>query len=203
MERDYKTLEEMDIYELSRLNVSYMTTRQLKQFIKVSAKIVDEAFETDNEQLRKSLKIIGAKTGTRSVKGEKHIVRGIYKLDRKELIERAHLLQSHLSIDIFTNRAERDYKELNRSTMEKISKTLGLVLADFEFPILWNLIHEIRNLYKAFDSTDVATLYEDARSSGKKGSDVLLAVMEFMENNKDADKKYAMDMISSALRDEL
>ena len=68
---------------------------------------------------------------------------------------------------------------------------------------MWNLIHEVTNLFKAFDSTDVASLYEDARDTEKSAGDVLITIVEFMQNHGGMVHKDAMDMIGQILRNEL
>lgn len=185
------------------MNVSNMSTRQLKEFIRRTVSIANESFGSENEQLKKSLNIITGKTGTRFFNGREQIVGGYSHMTKGELIDRARLLQSHLAIDVFTNRAEREYKELDKDIMKKVSKGLGIDIEEDEFGDVWNTIHEITNLYKAFDSTDVASLYEDARDSGKSGSDVLLTVIEFMQKHSGMKHDDAMDIIGSILRDEL
>lgn len=192
-----------NIYELSRMDVRNLSTRQLRDFISKAVDITNEAFGSENEQLKKSVKLVGGKTGIRFYGGRKQIVKGYSNMTKSDLIDRARLLQSHLAIDVFTNRAEREYKELDKDVMKKVSKGLGIDIEEDEFGDVWNTIHEITNLYKAFDSTDVASLYEDARDSGKSGSDVLLTVIEFMQNHSGMDHDDAMDIISSILRDEL
>lgn len=195
--------DDKNIYDFSRMNVSNMSTRQLKEFIRRTVSIANESFGSENEQLKKSLNIITGKTGTRFFNGREQIVGGYSHMTKGELIDRARLLQSHLAIDVFTNRAEREYKELDKDIMKKVSKGLGIDIEEDEFGDVWNTIHEITNLYKAFDSTDVASLYEDARDSGKSGSDVLLTVIEFMQKHSGMKHDDAMDIIGSILRDEL
>lgn len=195
--------DDKNIYDFSRMNVSNMSTRQLKEFIRRTVSIANESFGSENEQLKKSLNIITGKTGTRFFNGREQIVGGYSHMTKGELIDRARLLQSHLAIDVFTNRAEREYKELDKDVMKKVSKGLGIDIDEDEFGDVWNTIHEITNLYKAFDSTDVASLYEDARDSGKSGSDVLFTVIEFMQKHSGMEHDDAMDIIGSILRDEL
>lgn len=192
-----------NIYELSRMDVRNLSTRQLRDFISKAVDITNEAFGSENEQLKKSVKLVGEKTGIRFYGGRKRVVKGYSNMTKSELIDRARLLQGHLGIDVFTNRAEREYKELDKDIMKKVSKGLGIDIEEDEFGDVWNTIHEITNLYKAFDSTDVASLYEDARDSGKSGSDVLLTVIEFMQKHSGMEHDDAMDIISSILRDEL
>lgn len=203
--KKYKDIdfENKNIYELSRLNVNNMSTRQLRKFISTAVGIAEESFDTSNEQLEKSLRIVTGKTGTKEYNGQTRIVKGYSNMNRQELLERARLLQGHLGIDVFTNRAERDYKDLNEETMRKISEALAMDIGEDEFAGLWNLIHEVTNLFKSFDSTDVASLYEDARDTGKDAGDVLVTIVEFMQSHGGMIHKDAMDMLGQILRDEL
>ena len=206
--RSVKKFKDIDfdsknIYELSRLNVKNMSTRQLRKFISRATDIAEEAFGGTNEQLSKSLNIITDKTGVRFRDGRKKIVKGYSTMTKSELQERARLLQGHLGIDVFTSRAEREYKDLDEEMMKKISKGLAIEISEEEYSGLWNLIHEVTNLFKAFDSTDVASLYEDARDNEKSGGDVLMAVVQFMQEHGNMDHKNAMDMLGKILRDEL
>lgn len=192
--------DNMDIYKLSRIDVNNMSTRQLRSFISHAVNIANEAFTTDNEQLKKSLNIISKQTGMRLYGGAKQIVKGYGNMTKSELQQRARLLQGHLGIDVFTSRAQRDYKDLNKETMDKISKRLGIEIEEDEYSTLWNLIHEVTNLYKSFDSSDVASLYEDARDAGKSGDDVLITIMDFMSKHGGMDHDDAIEMIGDALR---
>lgn len=191
------------IYDMSRMNVRNLSTRQLREFISKAVDITNESFGSENEQLKKSLKIVSEKTGIRFYGGRKQIVKGYSQMNKSELIDRARLLQGHLSVDIFTERAEKEYKDLTEEVMNNVAKGLGIDIEEDEFGDVWNTIHEITNLYKAFDSTDVASLYEDARDYGKSGSDVLLTVIEYMQTHSGGEHKDAMDIIGRILRNEL
>lgn len=203
--KKYKDIDfdSKNIYELSRMNVNNMSTRQLRKFISTAVGIAEESFDSSNEQLEKSLRIVTGKTGTREYDGKTRIVKGYSKMNKQELQERARLLQGHLGIDVFTSRAERDYKDLNEETMRKISEALAMDIGEDEFAGLWNLIHEVTNLFKSFDSTDVASLYEDARDTGKDTGDVLVTIVEFMQSHGGMIHKDAMDMLGQILRNEL
>lgn len=194
--------DDMSIYELARVKVKDLTTRQLRSFIKESVSIAESAMGSTNEQLQKSLNIVTGKTGTTTRKGVTHINKGYTRMTKAQLQERARLLQGHLGIDVFTRRAEEERKEITQEVVDKISEKLGIDIDVKEAGELTFLFNEIKNLYSAFGSDDVASLYEDARDSGKTGYDVLYEIINYMENEgKGVEKDFALSQIRERLKE--
>lgn len=180
-----KTFKGMSIYDLSRVNVIKLSTRELRSFIQEAVPHVEEAFDTDNEQLEKSLNIIREKVGSRIVHGEEHLIKGYSSVPRNELITRARLFQSHLSIDVFTSTAEDERREMEQEVKDKLSSMLDIDLSDEEWNLYMFVMHDVRKLTEKFESKEwyaaVATIIDESRELGSDSSDIIYTIHEVWE----------------------
>lgn len=199
-----KEFKGMSIYNLAKVRVDTLTTRQLRSFISESVSIAESALGSTNEQLQKSLNIVTGKTGTTTRKGVTHINKGYTRMTKSELVQRARLLQGHLGIDVFTRRAQDELEEIKQDVLDKISQKVGIDIDLSEGNDVTFLFSEIKNLYSSFGSDEVASLYEDARDSGKTGIDVLYEIFKYMESEegKGSQKLDALSKIRDRLKEQ-
>lgn len=199
-----KEFKGMSIYNLAKVRVDTLTTRQLRSFIRESTSIAESALGSTNEQLQKSLNIVTGKTGTTTRKGVTHINKGYTRMTKSELVQRARLLQGHLGIDVFTRRAQEELEEISQDVLDKISKKVGIDIDKSEGNDVTFLFSEIKNLYSSFESDEVASLYEDARDFGKTGIDVLYEIFKYMESEegKGSQKLEALSKIRDRLKEQ-
>lgn len=181
-------INNFNIGYLSRVNLKDLTNSQLREFIKASAKRIEQSFDVDNEQIRKSANIIRRKVGTRIIHGEERIIKGYSKMNREELLSRARLFQSHLAIDVFTNEAIMENHKLAESVKEKLSEMFDVDMSDEEWSLYVFFMHDARNLNMKFDSTDwastVTSIIEEAREYGSGDVDIIYTVHQVWEQSK-------------------
>lgn len=199
-----KEFKGMSIYNLAKVRVDTLTTRQLRSFINESVSIAESAMGSTNEQLQKSLNIVTGKTGTTTRKGVTHINKGYTRMTKSELVQRARLLQGHLGIDVFTRRAQDELEEIKQDVLDKISQKVGIDIDLSEGNDVTFLFSEIKTLYSSFESDETASLYEDARDSGKTGIDVLYEIFKYMESEegKGSQKRDALEKIRERLKEQ-
>lgn len=199
MARNFKKMSTRD---LSLVHLDELSTRELKEFIKTSADIMDKGWGTENEQLRKAYNIKSKQLGVRNIHGEQRVKRGYSNLNKQELLERAEHFQSYLAIDYETS--EDDYKQIDEKLMAKINKTLGTEFDEDELAAFWFLMHETRNKYRGLDSTVVASMWEEGIDVGADAYD-LLHIIDYVYGNAEEfgglDTRQFMDKVKEILRE--
>lgn len=183
-----KNFDEFTSYDLSRVNLNKLSTRELRSFIKKAIPYVEEAFDTDNEQLQKSLRIIKNKVGTRKVHGEERLIGGYSNMNLDALVRRARLFQSHLSIDVFTSTAEEERHEMEQAVKDKLSERLDVELSNEEWNLYMFVMHDVRKLTEQFGSKEwykaVATIIDESRELKKDVTDITFTIHDVYEKSK-------------------
>lgn len=183
-----KNFDEFTSYDLSRVNLNKLSTRELRSFIKKAIPYVEEAFDTENEQLQKSLRIIKNRVGTRNVNGEEKLVGGYSDMNKESLVKRARLFQSHLSIDVFTSTAEEERHEMEQAVKDKLSERLDVDLSDEEWNLYMFVMHDVRKLTEQFGSKEwykaVASIIDESRELKKDATDIIFTIHDVYENSK-------------------
>lgn len=170
--------------DLTKFNVADFTNEMLRDFIQVATVHAESSFGSDVEQVEKSINILRSKIGSRRVKGEEKLKRGYWKMNREDLMKRARLLQAHLSIDVFSDEAEEERKELSEETRKKINDRLGVILSDDEFEMFKFIMHDVRKLSSVFDSTMVASIIEESREFDADAVDLIYTIHEAWEEHQ-------------------
>ena len=161
------------IYSLSKDNLGDMTTRELKQFIRESAKKVEKARSSRNKALRKSYEYISDELGTRRMRNAKtgkyetKLKLGTSYMNKKQLIQRARLLQGHLKIDVYTKNAKEYARQVSEEAMENFAMNTGVELTQEELSDFKYMISGIKDLIEKFESDNIVKLFEYVNSKGE------------------------------------
>lgn len=197
-----KTFENYTISDLAKENVRNLKTGELRNFIKYAARAVEDSFETTDAQLQKSLKIITGRTGVYKRGGKYKINQGS-NLKGEDLVQRAVDLQSHLSIDVFSNRYQYEMDEAMDDILRSIRKKTGINLNQVEFDIFKHVLNDAKKLSDAFDSTVVANLVAENRSFGGDVSKLVYAIHDIYQRNKSEHLGMDIEDIQDAIKEQL
>lgn len=160
--------------ELSKVNLSNMTTAQLKDYIRQASDKIVTARNSRYKPVAKSYEYISVVTGTRRVvnkktgKYETKLILGFSKkwMNKSELLKRARLLQGHFRIDVYSRNARQAQKKISDELLEQFYQRTGIRFTAKEFNEFKTVAASIRDIIEKFGSDNVAKIFEYTKTFG-------------------------------------
>ena len=151
---------------LSTVNLSSMTVGELKDYIRVASDRMKTARNSRYKAIAKSYDYISKQVGTRRLynkdtgKYETKLILGFGKMNKKQLLSRARLLQGHFKIDVYSRRAKQERKKITEKTLDNFFQRTGIRLTADEMADFKQVAASIKDIIEKFGSDNVAKMFD-------------------------------------------
>ena len=196
------------IYEMSRKNLADMTTNELKNYIRSASKKVAKDRGSRYHAVSQSAEYIAKSIGMRSMRDRetgkirRELKLGFKGMKKRDLLQRARMLQGHFKIDVYSRDAKRYAEEVTEQTLESFERNTGISLTADEFAAYKSMISGIKDIVEKFGSDNIAKMYEEMnRKQGAIGGLKLGTILRevYSEAPEGLSQRDLIDMVSDYL----
>ena len=162
------------IYEMSRENLADMSVKELKAYIRAASQKVSSDKRSRYKAVSSSAKYIAESIGERRTKNKvtghyrSQIILGFDGMTKKDLLQRARMLQGHFKIDVYSRNAREHINKVTEESLESFEKNTGVSLTKEEFADFKVMIGGIKDLIEKFGSDNIAKMYDEINMKGGK-----------------------------------